>query len=136
MEFSFYSEDIKLHLTLMEVDNYDPNTLRFAVYVDLSHPTGAFSYSASDIWLTTEMWNLFETEVENDIKKPAHFHDQSNYFNIIINKGQKKLEIKINIKEPLTTKGDMLFSSVHELDIDSAFLDQLRNSLKSFPKFW
>jgi len=136
MELTFRSEGVDLDLEFMEVDENDSNSLRFAANVKLAHPTGAFIYSANDVWLDTNMWDLFESSVINGLEQPARLHDLSYFFEIHIIRGEKKLNLKINIKEPLVSNGEIMLTSTQFLDIDGAFINQLRSSLKSFPKFW
>ncbi|WP_259779843.1 hypothetical protein [Aestuariispira ectoiniformans] len=136
MDFYLNLEKISIHFEMLEVDENDTNSIRFQVNVKLDHSTGSFSYSANDIWIDTEMWDAFERQVSQNLEEAARFYDQSNYFEIHLTKDYQNIYFVLIAKEPLVPKGQIALESEQKLDIDGPFIEELRESLKSFPKFW
>ncbi len=136
MELSVKSEGIGLFLECIEIDENDSQSMRFKVKLDLEHPTGTFTYSADDIWLETDMWDCFEQSLNKGLEEKAVFRDQSSYFEIALTKGIRDIEFTFKVREPLVGSGETSFLSSRKFDLDSGFINTLRDNFSECPKIW
>lgn len=136
MEISVNSGVVALQFEFVKFDANDPQSVQFKVELGLSHPTGTFSYSADDIWLDADMWNCFERALNSGLKEKAVFNDQSQYLEISLEKRSTHIALSVNVKEPLRDQGDISMSSFQKLDLDSSFINSLRDQFREFPRIW
>ena len=136
MEISLKSEGISLFLECVEVGENDPHSIRFKVEIELEHPTGSFTYSADDIWLDTDMWDCFEHRLNKGLEQKAIFHDQSNYFEISLERNSRNIEFLLKVREPLIKRGEASISSSQKVELDNSFINSIKHGFHEFPKFW
>jgi hypothetical protein len=130
------AEGISIRLNLVDVDQNNPSSPCWRVNLDLSHPTGHFSYVANDVWIDTKVWDTFESELAAGVRSCAVFHDLSDYFVIKFERKDRYFEISVAVREPLATKGDLTMSAKYMVDLDSVFVDRFRDGFVAYPKFW
>lgn len=133
---SFVSDSLELYLDLLEIDPNDPKSLKWRVKAKIFHPTGEFVYSADDIWLDTEMWDVFLKALKNNLQEPAMFCDQSQYFQFSLKRDSNRINTRIQIAEPLPLSGQINHTADFDENVDSPFYRKLNESFGSFAKFW
>ncbi|GHU05897.1 hypothetical protein FACS1894205_6560 [Alphaproteobacteria bacterium] len=129
------AEGISVQFDLVGVDHYDSSSPCWRVGLKLSHPTGNFSYVANDIWIDTEVWDSFVLELAAGVRGRAIFHDLSGYFVLELERKERYFEISVNVREPLVNKGDLNLIAKYTVDLDSGFIEKLRDGFAEHPKF-
>jgi len=130
------AEGISVQLDLVDVDQNDPGSPCWRINLELSHPTGRFSYIADDIWIDTDVWDTFESELVAGVRSCAIFHDLSDYFVIKLERKDRCFEISVVVREFLATKGDLSMSAKYMVDLDNVFVDRFRDGFAAYQKFW
>lgn len=135
-DIDIQSDVLDLSMNLLEVDDHDPNSLRWAVRFKLKHPTGDFSYSADDIWLDTSMWDEFVLRLEAGAQECAYFTDQTEYLRLSVERRSNNIGLAVHIREPLISKGNLTLDAEIKLELDGVFISRLLDGFRSFPVFW
>jgi len=130
------AEGISVQLDLVRVDQNNPGSPCWRVNLELSHPTGHFSYIADDVWIDTIVWDAFVLDLAKGVRSHAIFHDLSEYFVLRFERKERYFEVSVTVREPIAGEGNLNMSAKYTVDLDSVFVDKFRDSFAAYPKFW
>ncbi|NTG43586.1 hypothetical protein [Rhizobium rhizogenes] len=135
-DINIVAEGISIQLEFVNVDPGDPSSMCWRISLELSHATGHFSYCADDIWLETEMWDAFVSDLTSGPRHSARLYDLSNYFTLNIERQNRCFEVDIAAHEPVVRSGGLQLRGKLSVELDSGLIEKLHSGFAGYPKFW
>ncbi|AFZ23903.1 hypothetical protein Cylst_1625 [Cylindrospermum stagnale PCC 7417] len=130
------SQPISITMEVVEVDDYLPS-LRMLVKCHIEHPTGFFTYQATDIWFDCSQWDEFVrilSQLEAKIEVEAILVDMSECLELKISNVHNQLHFNFSCKE--LNVGEGLTKINFSCQIDFEILSLIKREYSEFPKWW
>jgi len=126
---NLFIKPIKVEMKILEKQTDFYPSYRMHIHIEVEHPTGKATYSASDIWFDVVSWNAFINNMrKDDITNTFSIAllDMSELFKLeLINNGNEYI-MTLQISEPETGFGtfDMILSYI----IDREIYDKIKEA--------
>ena len=127
---------LSLLLHLQEFETRLPS-FRCQVSCTVSHPTGSFSYEASDVWFSTDDFDRFISELDGITRgalEQARLHDLSDYVVFIVKQSALKTSVSLSAFETSPGRAEARLSFT--ADVDAGFPAALLASLREYARWW
>lgn len=130
------SRPIKISMEVVEIDNYLPS-IKMAVGIELTHPTGTFSYNANDLWFECSSWDNFTLSLKSMTSGSnciASLKSMSDAFSIVISFKNRGMIFSLESEEVNIGGGKTILS--YQSEIDDDLLGFIRTQFADFEKWW
>lgn len=125
-----------LTLQPMEFQSRD-SSLRCQVAVVVTHPSGRFSYEASDVWLLTEQIDRFISELSDmtqGSRDRAKLRDMSQFLVLAVTQEACKASLSLRVFEPWPTGAEAKLD--YATDVDPGFPAAILTQLRGYDRWW
>ena len=103
----------------------------------VSHPTGSFSYEASDVWFSTDDFDRFISELDGITRgtlEQARLHDLSDYVVLTVTQSGRKTSVSLSAFEPSPGCAEARLTFTAE--VDAGFPAAVLASLREYERWW
>lgn len=113
------------------------SSFRCQVSCTVNHPTGSFSYNASDVWFSTDDFDRFISELDGitlGALEQARLRDLSGYIIFIVSRSALKTSVSLSAIEPFPGPAEARLSFA--ADVDAGLPAALLASLREYARWW
>lgn len=103
----------------------------------IEHPTGRFTYEASDVWFSTEVFDRFLLELSGMTRgthEQARLHDFSDSVVLTVTQQGRRTAVLLSVFEPAPNGAEtgLNFTS----DVDAGFPAAILAQLREYDRWW
>ncbi len=127
---------VSLVLEVLEVEDTYPS-FRCSVSAIVHHPSGRFTYDASDIWFATEDYDRFLAQVTAMTQGTGHrarLRDMSDYVALEIVRDERTTTLALKVLEPFPNQDRAVLT--FEGTVDADYPARVLARLAAFQPWW